>query len=122
MLVYWFCFLQNHLLNIKKYFSGKTAVVLHSMDHIYITGNFDLWNQADKSYLLKPGQRGISKSQFLCLPEIMNINLHAAVGKRKKRMLPEKAFQTGYWRCNLIRRFLSIFWGGMMTLNQIILL
>jgi predicted alpha/beta superfamily hydrolase len=33
---------------------------LHSMDHIYLTGNFNLWNPADSSYLLKSSQSGVS--------------------------------------------------------------
>lgn len=42
-------------------FLVKQPSLLHSMDHLYVTGNFNLWNPADTSYLLKSDQTGVSK-------------------------------------------------------------
>lgn len=42
-------------------FLVKQPSLLHSMDHIYVTGNFNLWNPGDTSYLLKSDQTGVSK-------------------------------------------------------------
>ncbi|HSN08006.1 MAG TPA: alpha/beta hydrolase-fold protein, partial [Hanamia sp.] len=40
-------------------FFVKQPSLLHSMDHIYVTGNFNLCNPADKDYLLYSGKTGI---------------------------------------------------------------
>jgi predicted alpha/beta superfamily hydrolase len=40
-------------------FFVKQPSLLHSMDHIYVTGNFNLWNPADKDYLLHSDKTGI---------------------------------------------------------------
>ena len=41
-------------------FLVRQPSLLHSMDHIYLTGNFNLWNPADSSYLLKSSPSGVS--------------------------------------------------------------
>src|SRR6185312_2876908 len=42
----------------------KQPSLLHSMDHIFVTGNFNMWNPADSSYQLKSDESGISKITF----------------------------------------------------------
>ncbi|HET7118521.1 MAG TPA: alpha/beta hydrolase-fold protein [Hanamia sp.] len=49
-------------------FEVKPPPLLHSMDHIYITGNFNSWNPADKSYQLIPDKNGNLKIT-LSLPQ-----------------------------------------------------
>lgn len=39
-------------------FDVQQPSLLHSMDRIYIAGNFNLWNPADKSYQLIPDKNG----------------------------------------------------------------
>jgi len=46
---------------LKVAFLVKQPSLLHSMDHIYLVGNFNLWNPADNSYLLQSSPSGISK-------------------------------------------------------------
>ncbi|MDE3182607.1 MAG: alpha/beta hydrolase [Bacteroidota bacterium] len=41
-------------------FLVKQPSLLHSMDRIYLTGNFNLWNPADSSYLLQSHPNGVS--------------------------------------------------------------
>ena len=50
----------NLLAQYKVTFLLKQPSLLHSMDHIYLTGNFNLWNPADSSYLLQSSPGGIS--------------------------------------------------------------
>ncbi|MEO8820452.1 MAG: alpha/beta hydrolase-fold protein, partial [Ginsengibacter sp.] len=52
---------QKTVAQYKVTFLVKQPSLLHSMDHIYVTGNFNLWNPADTSYLLKSNQTGVSK-------------------------------------------------------------
>jgi predicted alpha/beta superfamily hydrolase len=40
-------------------FLVKQPSLLHSMDHIYIAGNFNVWNPADKNAELHPEENGI---------------------------------------------------------------
>ncbi|MGN6601905.1 MAG: alpha/beta hydrolase-fold protein [Ginsengibacter sp.] len=49
----------NLLAQYKVAFFVKQPSLLHSMDHIYLTGNFNLWNPADSSYLLKSSPTGV---------------------------------------------------------------
>jgi len=42
-------------------FLVKQPSLLHSMDHLFVAGNFNMWNPADSSYQLKPDESGISK-------------------------------------------------------------
>lgn len=42
-------------------FLVKQPSLLHSMDHLFVAGNFNTWNPADSSYQLKPDESGISK-------------------------------------------------------------
>jgi predicted alpha/beta superfamily hydrolase len=46
----------------------KQPSLLHSMDHLFVAGNFNMWNPGDTSYQLKSGESGISKIT-LSLPE-----------------------------------------------------
>ena len=39
----------------------KQPSLLHSMDHLFVAGNFNMWNPADSSYQLKTDANGISK-------------------------------------------------------------
>jgi predicted alpha/beta superfamily hydrolase len=39
-------------------FGVKQPSLLHSMDHIYVTGNFNFWNPEDKNYQLIPDKNG----------------------------------------------------------------
>lgn len=39
----------------------KQPSLLHSMDHVFVAGNFNMWNPADSSYQLKSDESGISK-------------------------------------------------------------
>jgi predicted alpha/beta superfamily hydrolase len=48
-------------------FFAKQPSLLHSMDHIYIAGNFNVWNPGDKNLELHPEQNGIL-SVTLSLP------------------------------------------------------
>jgi predicted alpha/beta superfamily hydrolase len=48
-------------------FLVKQPSLLHSMDHLYIAGNFNVWNPGDKSSELYAGQNGIL-SVTLSLP------------------------------------------------------
>jgi len=48
-------------------FLVRQPSLLHSMDHIYIAGNFNLWNPEDKDYILHSDQSGIS-TIILSLP------------------------------------------------------
>ncbi len=48
------------LAQFKVTFLVKQPSLLHSMDHIYLVGNFNLWNPADSSYLLKSSPSGVS--------------------------------------------------------------
>lgn len=41
-------------------FHVKQPSLLHSMDHLYIAGSFNLWNPADKSYQLETDKTGIA--------------------------------------------------------------
>ena len=45
----------------KVIFELKQPSLLHSMDHIYIAGNFNLWNPADKEFRLTPDKNGEEK-------------------------------------------------------------
>ena len=45
-------------------FEVKQPSLLHSMDHIYIAGNFNSWNPEDKDYQLTSDNTGISKITF----------------------------------------------------------
>ncbi|HEU5053185.1 MAG TPA: alpha/beta hydrolase-fold protein [Hanamia sp.] len=51
----------NLFAQYKVTFLVKQPSLLHSMDHIYLTGNFNLWNPADSSYLLQSHPSGVSK-------------------------------------------------------------
>ncbi|MGN6249399.1 MAG: alpha/beta hydrolase-fold protein, partial [Ginsengibacter sp.] len=51
---------QNSFAQNKVTFLVKQPSLLHSMDHIYLTGNFNLWNPADSSYLLQSHPNGVS--------------------------------------------------------------
>lgn len=42
----------------------KQPSLLHSMDHIFVAGNFNMWNPGDSSYQLKSDESGISKITF----------------------------------------------------------
>ena len=42
----------------------KQSSLLHSMDHIFVAGNFNMWNPADSSYQLKTQAKGISTITF----------------------------------------------------------
>ena len=42
----------------------KQSSLLHSMDHIFVAGNFNMWNPADSSYQLKTQANGISTITF----------------------------------------------------------
>ena len=42
-------------------FLVKQPSLLHSMDHLFVAGNFNMWNPGDSSYQLKPDASGISK-------------------------------------------------------------
>lgn len=42
-------------------FLVKQSSLLHSMDHLFVAGNFNMWNPGDSSYQLKPDESGISK-------------------------------------------------------------
>jgi predicted alpha/beta superfamily hydrolase len=42
----------------------KQPSLLHSMDHIFVAGNFNMWNPADSSYQLKTQADGISTITF----------------------------------------------------------
>lgn len=42
----------------------KQPSLLHSMDHIFVAGNFNMWNPADSSYQLKSDKSGISRITF----------------------------------------------------------
>ncbi len=46
----------------------KQPPLLHSMDHIFVAGNFNMWNPGDSSYELKSDESGVSKIT-LSLPE-----------------------------------------------------
>jgi len=50
----------NSFAQYKVTFLVKQPSLLHSMDHIYLTGNFNLWNPGDSSYLLHSSSSGIS--------------------------------------------------------------
>jgi predicted alpha/beta superfamily hydrolase len=42
----------------------KQPSLLHSMDHIFVAGNFNMWSPADSSYQLTSDKSGISKITF----------------------------------------------------------
>jgi len=42
----------------------KQPSLLHSMDHIFVAGNFNMWNPGDSSYQLKTQANGISTITF----------------------------------------------------------
>jgi len=42
----------------------KQPSLLHSMDHIFVAGNFNMWSPADSNFLLKPDESGISEITF----------------------------------------------------------
>ena len=73
----------------------KQPSVLHSIDQLFVAGNFNSWDPGDKNFELTNNNDGTASITVALAEEIMNIKSPAEAGKKWKHKLMAQEFKTG---------------------------
>jgi hypothetical protein len=77
-------FFNSSYAQYKVTFLVKQPSVLHSADHLFIAGNFNRWDPADKDFELIKKNSGLILLHFRLAMVVMNTKLQEAPGEKQK--------------------------------------